>query len=128
MARYLVKARPLFDRLPELRHLLADGSLRSLRPFGPALAESLEQARFDPATGEALWEEECYCQPPLAQERALVLDRYFSHLEVERCQPGEGWQRISGLPPLWSPEPMPPEGTVDARGPGCDERTGLCSW
>ena len=57
----------------------------------------------DPATGEAVWEEEDYCTPPLAMERAAVLDRYFLDLRVERVEEGEGFRRIAHLPSLWEP-------------------------
>jgi len=48
-----------------------------------------------------VWEEEDYCRPPLAQERAAVLDRYFEALAVEAVAEGTGWQRIAELPPLF---------------------------
>lgn len=51
--------------------------------------------------GVAVWEEEDYCTPPLAQERAAVLDRYFDDLAVESVRPGAGWERIEELPRLF---------------------------
>ncbi len=101
MAHYLVRARPHFDLLPELQAPLAEGAFSRLRPFGPALTQALEGARWDAATGEAVWEED-YCRPPLAQERAAVLDRYFFDLRVEPVAAGEGWGRVASLPSLWS--------------------------
>ncbi|WP_376788771.1 hypothetical protein [Thermoflexus sp.] len=56
MAFYLVRARLWMER----------GEFRRLRPFGLALTASLENARWDPETDEAVWEEEDYCSPPLA--------------------------------------------------------------
>jgi hypothetical protein len=50
--------------------------------------------------GLAVWEGEDYCSPPLAQERAAVLDEYFDRIEVERVEPGEGWARSARLPRL----------------------------
>lgn len=71
-----------------------------MRPFGNALHYSLENARMqDQAT--AIWEEEDYCTPPLAQERAAVLDEYFRDLEVERVERGEGWGQLDDLPPMF---------------------------
>ena len=102
MAQYLVRAVPLAERLPELARRLRAGEFRKMRPFGHALTESLEGARVAP-DGRAVWEEEDYCSPPLAQERAAVLDTYFRALEVERVTPGEGWRRIAGLPRLFPP-------------------------
>jgi len=102
MAEYLVHAVPLAERLPELARRLRAGEFRDMRPFGRALTASLEEARVGP-DGRAVWEEEDYCSPPLAEERAAVLDAYFRELEVERVAAGEGWRRISGLPRLFPP-------------------------
>ena len=107
MAFYLVRARPRAELLPELYRRLQQGELRRLRPFGPALSEALAGARWDPATGEVAWEEEDYCRPPLAQERAAVLDR-FEGLRYEPVAEGEGWRQIARLPPLWPAEPGQP--------------------
>lgn len=129
MAHYLVRARPHFDLLPELQARLVEGALRLLRPFGPALTRALEGARWDPTTGEAIWEEEDYCRPPLAQERAAVLDRYFFDLRVEPVATGEGWSRIAGLPSLWSPQDLEGVGGGPAvAGPACDWTTGACGF
>jgi hypothetical protein len=100
MAHYLVKAQAITARLPELRARLDAGEIAPLRPFGTALDESLRGARRDPA-GLAVWEEEDYCRPPLAMERAAVLDQYFTDLSVEPVVKGEGWRRIDNLPSLW---------------------------
>jgi hypothetical protein len=48
-----------------------------------------------------VWEEEDYCSPPLAEERAAVLDDYFEEIEVEKVQKGGGWQQIKNLPKLF---------------------------
>jgi hypothetical protein len=101
MAYYLVKARFHEDLLAELRSRLDTGEIRQMRPFGSALQYSLENARID-QPGWAIWEEEDYCRPPLAQERAAVLDTYFSDLNTERVEKGEGWARIESQPMLWS--------------------------
>ncbi len=100
MAHYLVRARALTDRLEDLRRRLEVGEIRVMRPFGTALDYSLKHARLDPE-GWAVWEEEDYCSPPLAMERAAVLDDYFTDLEVEPVERGQGWARIEDLPPLW---------------------------
>jgi hypothetical protein len=101
MAHYLVTARPVPERLPDLAAALERGAFATLRPFGKALTYSLKHARIQ-ADGRATWEEEDYCRPPLAEERAAVLDHYFEGLEVERVREGEGWHRIERLPPLLS--------------------------
>ncbi len=100
MAYYLVKARPNTPLLPNLRERLKSGEIKKMRPFGTSLYESLENARVD-QDGWAIWEEEDYCRPPLAAERAAVLDTYFTNLSVEPVKEGEGWTRIEHLPGLW---------------------------
>lgn len=100
MAYYLVKAKFHKDLLTELRSRLDSGEIKQMQPFGRALQYSLQNARLDPG-GWAIWEEEDYCSPPLAQERAAVLDTYFTELGVERVQKGQGWEQIESLPDFW---------------------------
>lgn len=100
MAHYLVKAIPRDDLLGELESLLRKEAFLRLQPFGRALSHSLRNARI----GEdevAVWEEEDYCSPPLAQERKAVLDHYFESLSVEPVSAGDGWSRIRQLPRLF---------------------------
>jgi hypothetical protein len=78
---------------------IQEGAFIGLRPFGKALKHSLKEARTQP-DGIAVWEEEDYCSPPLAEERAAVLDNYFDEISVERVDAGEGWKRIEALPRL----------------------------
>ena len=99
MAYYLVRAKPKPDRLTELHQELERNAFADLRPFGKALTYSLNNARVQP-DGTAVWEEEDYCSPPLAQERAAVLDAYFEKIKVEQVNEGEGWKRIRALPKL----------------------------
>jgi hypothetical protein len=102
MAYYLVKAQVHKNLLEELRTRLDVGEVNSMRPFGTALQYSLDHARLDPEGEDwVVWEEEDYCVPPLAQERAAVLDTYFTNLGVEQVQKGQGWTRIESLPRLW---------------------------
>ena len=102
MAYYLVKAKYQKDLLEELRSRLDNGEIQKMRPFGTALQYGLDNARLDPHRTEvAVWEEEDYCSPPLAQERAAVLDTYFTELAVEKVQEGKGWEKIESLPRLW---------------------------
>jgi hypothetical protein len=100
MAYYLVSARVISDRLNDLEAKLKQRAFVELKPFGRSLTTSLEGARQQP-DGTVLWEEEDYCRPPLAQERAAVLDRYFEGISVEPVERGSGWQRIAELPPLF---------------------------
>lgn len=100
MAFYLVTAVPKHGRLDELGERLARAEFMSLRPFGRTLSASLANARIR-RDGVAVWEEEDYCRPPLAQERAAVLDEYFHDLHVEPVEEGEGWRKIEPLPRLF---------------------------
>ena len=108
MAYYLVRAKPHTELLPELRQRLDRGEIEKMRPFGGALHESLENARLA-EEGWMVWEEEDYCRQPLAQERAAVLDSYFTELSVEPGREGGGWSRIQYLRRLWEP------GELDSR-------------
>ena len=100
MAYYLVFAVPRQDRLGELEARLAREEFLPMRPFGHALSKSLAGARRRP-DGVAVWEEEDYCRPPLAQEREAVLDGYFEDLRTEPVRRGVGWKQIDDLPRLF---------------------------
>lgn len=111
MAYYLVSAKYNEDLLEELRRRLDSGEIKKMKPFGQALQYGLDNARLDSQeAGLAVWEEEDYCSPPLAQERAAVLDTYFTELRVERVQENQGWNRIETLRRLW------PHGEYSAGG------------
>lgn len=99
MAHYIVRAKAKPELLAELNQKLSEDAFTGLRPFGKALTYSLRGARMQP-DGRAVWEEEDYCSPPLAQERAAVLDTYFDDITVERVEAGQGWQQIESLPKL----------------------------
>ena len=100
MTHYLVRAVPKAPKMAKLASQLNADAFMELQPFGRALTRSLRDARVDPA-GEAVWEEEDYCSPPLAQERDAVLDDYFDRIRVEPVPEGEGWRRIDDLPHLF---------------------------
>lgn len=100
MAYYLVSAVPKADQMEGLRARLARNEFLELQPFGRALTKSLRDARIR-EDGLAVWEEEDYCRPPLAEERAAVLDAYFDGLEVQTVQQGTGWRQIDSLPRLF---------------------------
>jgi len=103
MAYRFVRAQPKRDRLTELRERLDSGDIEQMEPFGRAMTTALEDARVDPASGEAVWVEEDYCSPPLTMERAEVLDDYFEEITIveEDVDEAAGWQRIDDLPGLW---------------------------
>ncbi|MCG8350020.1 MAG: hypothetical protein MI924_19825 [Chloroflexales bacterium] len=98
MAHYLVRARP--QRMAELKERLDSGEIGTMRPFGGELQSCLQQARID-AAGWVVWEENCFCAPPLKQERVAVLDTYFDDLSTEPVPQGAGWAQIQELPFLW---------------------------
>ncbi|MGE5797146.1 MAG: hypothetical protein ACM34N_10190 [Ignavibacteria bacterium] len=100
MAYYLVKAKLKEGLLKELERSLEENSFINLEPFGRALTFSLRNSRVD-KTNKIIWEEEDYCTPPLAQERAAVLDHYFEKLQVEKVSKGMGWEQIKSLPKLF---------------------------
>ena len=100
MAYYLVTAKPIQSKMSNLRTWLDSGEIRAMRPFGQALQMGLDNARWQ-TEGVATWEEEDYCVPPLAQERAAVLDDYFTELNVQHVNKGEGWKQIERLKMLW---------------------------
>jgi hypothetical protein len=100
MAHYLITARPKPDRLANLLANLRKQAYASMRPFGKSMTYSLENARLR-ADGYATWEEEDYCTPPLAQERAAALDEFFDELNISRVQEGSGWEKIEALPRLF---------------------------
>ena len=80
MAYYLVRAKPKPERLAELHDRLGESSFINLRPFRKTLTQSLKEARTQP-DGTTVWEGEDYCSPPLAEERAAVLDTYFDEIK-----------------------------------------------
>jgi hypothetical protein len=105
MAHYLVRAKLKAGVSNELRRRIANQEFLNMRPFGKSLTQAMDGIRHDPKTGEVLWEEEDYCSPPLAMERAAVLDKYFDDIKVDNLPEGEGWKRISDLPTLWDDPP-----------------------
>ena len=100
MAHYLVTAKPKSERLGDLLANLRKRAYVSIRPFGKTMTHSLENARLL-EDGYAMWEEEDYCSPPLAQERAAALDEFFDELEITPVKEGAGWEEIEQLPRLF---------------------------
>lgn len=98
MAYYLVRAKPK-DNLSELSEKLADNSINKIYPYGSEMQDCLSKARIDDE-GYAIWEELCYCNPPLKQERS-ILTQYFTDIRTQTVSKGEGWIQIENLPLLW---------------------------
>ena len=100
MAFYLVSAVPKQGLMEELSERLAREEFLAMKPFGRSLTHALRNARIR-WDGVAVWEEEDYCDPPLAQEREAALDIYFGDLRVEPVSEGDGWEKIAALPRLF---------------------------
>ena len=101
MAHYLVRARLKQAFANYLYERLGKREFLHIQPFGGSLTRALENIRHDPLTGEAVWEEEDYCSPPLAMKQRAVLDQYFDEITVNKVSEGEGWTSIDRLPSLW---------------------------
>src|SRR5574339_755360 len=102
MTLYMVRTKPKND-LSVLRKELNSGEISRISPFGKTLQYGLDNAKFDPKDGYALWIEKDYCTPPLAMERESVLDRYFEDIKVQLiASEKEGWDRIANIPGLWT--------------------------
>lgn len=97
MAYYLVKAKP--TALDTLKSKLDKGEIREMSPYGTTMHSSLMNARRLP-DGYVTWEEQCFCTPPLKQERE-VLEQHFTDLTTQTVNQGEGWAKIADLPGLW---------------------------
>ena len=100
MAHYLVTAKPKARQIGDLFDNLRKRTYAPMRPFGKAMTHSLENARLRD-DGYATWEEEDYCTPPLAQERAAAFDEFFDDLHVAPVHEGAGWKEIEELPRLF---------------------------
>ena len=79
---YRVTARFRTDMAGDLLRRLDDGSIAAQRPDGQEIVDSLRRAVVT-GSGEVQWSEMCFCDPPLAHERATVLDDYFESVAVD---------------------------------------------
>ena len=100
---YRVIARFKTAMAAELRRRLDDGSIAAQQPDGQELVDSLHRAVIS-ESGDVRWSERCYCEPPLAHERATILDHYFDDIVT---QPIEGYQVYEGRPFLAYLESQP---------------------
>ena len=91
---YRVTARFKTETAVELRRRLDDGSIAAQQPDGQEIVASLHRAVVT-GTDTVRWSERCFCDPPLAHERATVLDRYFGGITTE---PVEDYERYAGKP------------------------------
>ena len=91
---YHVRARFKAETARDFHAKLSDGSIANQRPDGPELIASMDRAVVN-AEGQVEWSETCYCTPPLAHERATVLDMHFEDIVTE---PVEAHTRFDGQP------------------------------
>ena len=89
---YTVKARFDKSKAGEFYAKLTDGTIQAQKPDGQGIIDGMNRAVIDDS-GFILWSEECYCDPPLAHERATVLDHYFSEIETEEI---DGYEEFEG--------------------------------
>ncbi len=73
---------------------LTDGSIAAQRPDGAEILASMERAVLAD-DGRTEWTERCYCDPPLAHERATVLDAHFEDFLIE---PVDAYEKLTGVP------------------------------
>ena len=91
---YRVIARFKTDTAAELRRRLDDGSIAAQQPDGQEMVDSLHRAVVS-ESGDVRWSERCYCDPPLAHERATILDHYFDDIVT---QPIADYREYDGRP------------------------------
>ena len=89
---YRVTARFRADTAAELRRRLDDGSIAVQQPDGQEIVDSLHRAVVTDS-GDVQWSEMCFCDPPLAHERATILDQYFDDIATETI---EDYERYPG--------------------------------
>ena len=91
---YRVTARFRTDTATELRRRLDDGSIAAQLPDGQEIVDSLHRAIVTPS-GDVQWSEMCFCDPPLAHERATILDHHFDAITTEAI---DDYERYDGQP------------------------------
>lgn len=79
--RYAVTAQPRKDKLSRFWTILNDGTIESQEPDGKEIVASMKRAVI--IDGRAKWDETCYCNPPLRDERSTVYDQFFTGMEVK---------------------------------------------
>jgi hypothetical protein len=124
MAYYLVTAKPKPERLRALLENLRNRAYAQMRPFGKSMSRSLENARLR-EDGYVTWEEEDYCSPPLAQERAALWTNssmnWMSH-RFEKEKAGRRSRGFRGFFPSWGRRPR------DCRVHANERNKGFFSW
>jgi hypothetical protein len=91
---YRVRATLRTQTAEDFYRRLSDGSIASQRPDGAEIVASMERAVVN-EDGGIEWTERCYCDPPLAHERATVLDAHFKDFLIE---PVDAYEKFAGVP------------------------------
>ena len=79
---YRVTAQFKTETAAELARKLCDGTIREQQPDGREIVAALDRAVVNEA-GEVEFSCVCYCDTPLAHERATVYDKHFDNLTTE---------------------------------------------
>ena len=87
---YHVRARLREDTAAAFLAKLTDGTIENQRPDGRELVASMKRAVVS-EDGLIEWSELCYCDPPLAHERATVLDSHFDEISTEPIDAHESY-------------------------------------
>ena len=91
---YRVRARFKTDTAAAFLKKLTDGTVQQQTPDGPEIVDSMNRAVLN-GDSEIEWSELCYCNPPLAHERATDLDTHFDDIETKVA---EDYQQYEGEP------------------------------
>jgi hypothetical protein len=91
---YRVRARFRPETAAAFLRKLTDGTVARQVPDGQEIVASMNRAVLNEA-GEVEWSELCFCVPPLAHERATILDAHFEDITTEVIQ---AHRRYEGTP------------------------------
>ena len=95
--RYLVRARVKAGREAALLDAIREGSLGAGSVAGDEYLRNMEQARLC-ADGTARWVEICYCDTPLAEERAYW-EEFFDLVRVQDAHGRHKCRDLNGTEP-----------------------------
>jgi hypothetical protein len=87
---YHVRAKFREDTAAAFLAKLTDGTIENQRPDGRELVASMKRAVVSD-DGLIEWSELCYCDSPLAHERATVLDSHFDEISTEPIDAHESY-------------------------------------
>ncbi len=79
--RYHVRAKFRNEKREEFLRVLTDGTVESIKPEGGEILACMRRAVL--RSGRVEWSETCYCPTPLAHERSVVFDRFFTDIETD---------------------------------------------